>query len=127
MSSNYHLIEKGTHIIIDISEIENIEILKYTDSIIKILDEIINKFNLNVVNKAIHQFEPFGVTGVYVLSESHLSIHTFVEERKVAMDLYTCRTFNEPVKIINFIKKLFDNSSESSSSFSNITYRIIER
>ncbi len=125
MSSNYHLIEKGTHIIIDISEIENIEILKYTNSIIEILDKIIHEFDLNVVNKAIHQFEPFGVTGVYVLSESHLSIHTFVEERKVAMDLYTCRTFNEPMKIINFIKKLFDDSSSFSSS--NINYRIIER
>ncbi len=125
MSSNYHLIEKGTHIIIYISEIENIEILKYTNSIIEILDKIIHEFDLNVVNKAIHQFEPFGVTGVYVLSESHLSIHTFVEERKVAMDLYTCRTFNEPMKIINFIKKLFDDSSSFSSS--NINYRIIER
>jgi len=45
----------------------------------------VEKFNLNVVGKVIHQFEPFGVTGVYVLSESHLSIHTFVEEKKVAM------------------------------------------
>jgi len=120
MNSNYHLIEKGTHIIIDIYDITNNEILKYTNSIIFILDKIINEFNLNVVNKAIHQFEPFGVTGVYVLSESHLSIHTFVEERKAAMDLYTCRTFNESEKIINFIKKLFNNDC-------NITYRIIER
>lgn len=125
MSSNYHLIEKGTHIIIDISKIENIEILKYTDTITEILDKIINEFNLHVVIKAIHQFEPFGVTGVYVLSESHLSIHTFVEERKVAMDLYTCRIFNDPIKIINFIKKLFDNNNDNSSI--TITYKIIER
>lgn len=112
-TTNYHLIEKGTHIIIDLYEIENNEILKYTNSIIEILDKIVIEFNLSVVNKAIHQFEPFGVTGVYVLSESHLSIHTFVEEKKVALDLYTCRSFKDTKKIINFIKNLFNNCKYS--------------
>jgi len=117
--NNYNLIEKGTHIILDIYEIENNEILKYNNTIIEILNKIIKEFKLNIVNSAFYQFEPFGVTGVYVLSESHLSIHTFVEERKVALDLYTCRTFNEPMIIINYIKDLFGNS--------NYKYKIIDR
>ena len=118
-NSYYPLIEKGTHIIIDIFNIENIEPLKYQSTIIDILDKITLKYNLNVVDKIIHQFKPFGVTGVYVLSESHLSIHTFVEERKVAMDLYTCKTFNNTDTIIDFIKSLFD--------ICEIKYTIIER
>ena len=128
-SSSHPLITKGTHIILDIYDINNNdannddnndnEILKYESSIIKILDMIIEKFNLNVVAKAVHQFQPFGVTGVYVLSESHLSIHTFVEEKKVSMDLYTCNSFNRCYEFIDFVKLIFKECK--------CNYNIIER
>lgn len=116
---NHPLISKGTHIIIDIYEINNNDILKYKDSIISVLDNIVNKFNLNVVGKIIHQFTPFGVTGVYVLSESHLSIHTFVEEQKIAMDLYTCNSLNNSIEIIDYIREIFNPCM--------CNYKIIER
>ena len=108
MISSHPIITKGTHIILDLKEIENNEILKYDKDSREILDIISIEFKLNVVGKIIHQFEPFGVTGVYVLSESHLSIHTFVEEQKIAMDLYTCKDFDESVKLVEFIKNIFD-------------------
>ena len=95
----------GTHIILDIYDIEDNEKLKFIKDIIPILNSIVNKFNLIVVDKAIHQFEPFGVTGVYVLSESHLSIHTFVEEKKIAIDLYTCKNFTETINFCEFVKE----------------------
>jgi S-adenosylmethionine decarboxylase proenzyme len=117
--SIHPLIVKGTHIIIDIYNIYDNKPLKMNDSIIQILDNIVDEFKLNVVNKAIHQFEPFGVTAVYVLSESHLSIHTFVEEKKVSIDLYTCNIFNRDLELIEFIKKIF--------SPCNCNYRIIDR
>jgi len=116
---NHPLIIKGTHIIIDINEINNNEMLKFNNSISNILDKIVSKFNLNVVGKVIHQFEPFGVTGVYVLSESHLSIHTFVEEKKVAMDLYTCNLLDNSIEIIEYIKEIFNPCI--------CNYKIIER
>ena len=37
-----------------------------------------------------HQFDPTGVSGVLVLSESHLAIHTWPEHRYAAVDLFTC-------------------------------------
>lgn len=117
--NNYPLIDNGTHIIIDIYEIENNEILKFNSSIIPILDAIVDKYNLNVVNKSFHQFIPVGFTGVYILAESHLSIHTFVDEKKVALDLYTCKTFTETTSIINFIHSFFLNSK--------IKFKVIER
>ena len=109
----------GTHIIIDISNIEDISKLMYENETILIMDKIVNKYNLNVVKKAIHQFQPFGVTGVYVLSESHLSIHTFVDERKVAMDLYTCSNTKAFDDINEFIKSLYGNCE--------IIFKVIER
>ena len=118
-TSTHPIIIDGTHIIIDISQIENYDILQFKESIIDILDKIVVKFNLSVVGKVLHQFEPFGVTGVYVLSESHLSIHTFVEEKKVAMDLYTCKSFNETKQLISFLDEIFNPCK--------IQYKVISR
>lgn len=97
----------GTHIIIDINNIKDNEKLKYSLSIFPILNKIVNEFNLKVVAQAFHQFEPYGFTAVYVLSESHLSIHTFVEEGKVALDLYTCSIFNNEKELYELLKNEF--------------------
>ena len=102
----------GTHIIIDISNILDNEKLKYSTSIFPIMDKIIEQFQLKVVAKTSHQFEPFGFTGVYVLSESHLSIHTFVEERKLALDLYTCYFFDYSKELYEMMKNEFGEDCE---------------
>jgi S-adenosylmethionine decarboxylase len=97
----------GTHIIIDISNIFNNEKLKYSSTILPVMDKIVEQFQLKVVEKALHQFEPFGFTGVYVLSESHLSIHTFVDEGKITIDLFTCGLGVEDGNIKSIIKDYF--------------------
>jgi|688.fasta_scaffold2343285_2 S-adenosylmethionine decarboxylase len=102
----------GTHIIIDVSNILDNEKLKYSTSIFPIMDKIIEQFQLKVVAKASHQFDPFGFTGVYVLSESHLSIHTFVEERKLALDLYTCYFFDYSKELYEMMKNEFGEECE---------------
>ena len=112
--NSYPLLDKGTHIIIDIFDIENNNVLKYESPVIKILDDIVKEFKLNAISKASHQFEPYGVTAFYILAESHLSIHTFVDERRAAMDLYTCTTMNNTDEIVDFIKSLFNNCKISS-------------
>lgn len=108
MSKNYPLITKGTHIILDIYEIDNIELLKFTNIITEIMDDIVNEYKLNVVGKLVHQFQPYGVTGAYILSESHLSLHSFVDEKKISIDLYTCsKSFENTLDVIEFIKNKF--------------------
>ena len=54
------------------------------------MKEIIEKNNLTVVGELQHQCEPYGATLLYLLAESHLSIHTFVNEPYCAIDLYHC-------------------------------------
>lgn len=62
-------------------------------------DEIIAKLSLHVVGSPVwHQFPaaagcagPGGVTGLYLLSESHLTIHTFPEFQEATLNLYCCR------------------------------------
>jgi len=102
----------GTHLIFDISNIKNIEKLKYSSTIIPILDNIVQQLQLNVVAKATHQFTPYGFTGVYVLSESHLSIHTFVDEGIIALDLYTCYFFDYSKKLYEILRNEFGDDCE---------------
>ena len=43
-----------------------------------------------VVAEVFHPFAPHGVTGVLVIEESHLSVHTWPERGYAAVDFYTC-------------------------------------
>jgi spermidine synthase len=43
-----------------------------------------------IINSVFHHFSPFGVSGVVVIQESHLAIHTWPEYRYAAVDLFTC-------------------------------------
>lgn len=45
-----------------------------------------------VVGSLMHTFTPQGVTGVLLLEESHVSIHTWPEQGYAAVDFYTCGT-----------------------------------
>ena len=60
---------------------------------------------------AAHQFEKdnfsHGATMIYSLSENHLSIHTFVDEGKITIDLFTCGLDVDDGKLKSIIKRLF--------------------
>jgi S-adenosylmethionine decarboxylase len=55
-------------------------------------EEAVEVCGATVLNRFSHQFHPQGVTVVYALAESHISIHTFPEEGSCAIDVYTCGT-----------------------------------
>ena len=55
-------------------------------------EEAVTVCGATVLNRFTHQFTPQGVTIVYALAESHISIHTFPEEGSCAIDVYTCGT-----------------------------------
>lgn len=46
--------------------------------------------HVTVISSQFHQFSPQGVTGVLLLAESHLSLHTWPEHGYCAVDLFTC-------------------------------------
>ncbi|PFW55460.1 adenosylmethionine decarboxylase [Bacillus cereus] len=57
----------------------------------------------NVLNVSTKKFQPYGVTVLVLLSESHLSIHTYPEKHFAAIDCYTCGTTVEPQIAIDYI------------------------
>jgi S-adenosylmethionine decarboxylase proenzyme len=60
-----------------------------------------------VVAAAFHRFSPQGVSGVVVVEESHLSIHTWPECGYAAVDIYTCGEC-EPLRAHDFLREELD-------------------
>lgn len=83
----------GIHMICDIKNIENQTLLNNISQLKELLNNICSKYSYTILNKIEHIFEPQGCTILYMLSESHISIHTFPEKAYIAFDLYTCRPY----------------------------------
>lgn len=62
--------------------------------------------NLTVVNKIEHRFEPHGETIVFILSESHFTLHTYPENKFISMDIYVCNLETNLEKIVDEISAL---------------------
>ena len=66
-----------------------------------------------VINSTFHHFSPYGVSGVVVIQESHLAIHTWPEFQYAAVDLFTCGDEVNPWKSFDYLKKVFQASNYS--------------
>jgi S-adenosylmethionine decarboxylase len=60
-----------------------------------------------VIQTISKKFEPQGVTVICLLSESHISIHTWPEEGKAAVDVYTCGDCNPKIGCDIIIQQLY--------------------
>ncbi len=60
-----------------------------------------------IVQSAFHRFNPHGVSGVVVISESHLAIHTWPEYGYAAVDLFTCGDAVDPWKAHSYLTNRF--------------------
>ena len=58
-----------------------------------------------VVDERFHVFEPHGVSGVVVIAESHLTVHTWPEYGYAAVDIFTCGEQIDPQHAADFIQK----------------------
>lgn len=56
----------------------------------RVLMAAADRGNLSVLRSQRHQFHPQGATVLLLLSESHLSLHTWPERHYAALDLFTC-------------------------------------
>ena len=85
----------GKHILAEYFECE----CTYLDSEAAIRDlmlEAASRSGATIVGNIFHHFNPQGVSGVVVIAESHLAIHTWPEFRYASVDLFTCGTRVDP-------------------------------
>ena len=66
-----------------------------------------------VINSTFHHFSPWGVSGVVVIQESHLAIHTWPEYGYAAVDIFTCGETVDPWISYNFLKDAFKSEYAS--------------
>ena len=100
----------GVHLIADVYNINNAELLANIDGVEPLMIKIIEKGQLNVLGDIKHQFKPIGATILYLLSESHLSIHTYPERNYCAIDLYCCNSLINMGDILEVIYNYFDGN-----------------
>ena len=99
---------KGIHLLADITKIARFDLLETVEGVEPLMRRIITEMRLSVVGKVKHQFEPYGATLLYLLAESHLSIHTYVDERYCAIDLYCCNPNIDMNVVLDIIYQYFE-------------------
>ena len=85
----------GKHMVCDFKGIQNIDLLNSPVELKCLMREICKNNNFNILNEIDHIFTPIGCTMLFLLTESHLSIHTFPEKKHISFDIYTCRQYSD--------------------------------
>lgn len=79
----------------------------------QILTEAISRSGGTIVKPCFHQFSPHGVTGVVVIAESHVAIHTWPEFGYCALDVFTCGTQVNTDQIFECVRNEFQAQETS--------------
>ena len=88
MFNNYE--SSGKHMICDFKNIKNDKLLNNSNELNQILKEICYEHNFQILKETQYLFTPIGCSILFLLSESHISIHTFPEKNHMSFDIYTC-------------------------------------
>jgi S-adenosylmethionine decarboxylase len=96
----------GRHLLLelfdcDLDAINNVETVKGA------LIEAAKRAQATIVDVVFHEFNPFGVSGVVVIAESHLSIHTWPEYRYAAVDIFSCGDTLQPEVAASYLVEQF--------------------
>lgn len=85
----------GLHLLVELQNC-SADLLDSTSFIEDIMVDAAKKSGATVLSSSFHKFSPQGVSGVVVISESHLTIHTWPELKYAALDVFTCGTHVDP-------------------------------
>ena len=96
----------GTHLLAELREC-NPEILKSLEKVRSIMVSAAQEAKATIVDVSFHEFNPFGISGVVVIAESHLTIHTWPEYDYAAVDIFTCGDIIKPEVAASFLIKEF--------------------
>lgn len=94
----------GVHLIIDLHEAERLDDLDYVE---RALRDCIAASGASLLHIHLHHFTPNGgVSGVAVLAESHISVHTWPECGYAAFDVFMCGD-TKPHRTVEVLKRAF--------------------
>jgi len=79
----------GQHILLDLYDCD-IKQLGDVDQIKAFMLEAAKIAEATIVGEFFHEFSPYGISGIVIIAESHISIHTWPERNFAAIDIFTC-------------------------------------
>jgi len=94
----------GRHILVEYYDC-NLELLNEQEYVERIFVEAAQLAKATIVKSVFHKFSPHGVSGVVVIAESHIAIHSWPEYGYAAVDIFTCGDTIDPWIIFNHIKE----------------------
>ncbi|MEM4161098.1 MAG: adenosylmethionine decarboxylase [Thermoplasmata archaeon] len=95
----------GKHIIADLYGVSP-ELIAREETVVRLMEEVMEETGLHRVSSISKQFNPHGVTAIVLVSESHVAIHTWPEYELVNLDIFTCSNEEKTEKAFNaFLEK----------------------
>ncbi len=79
------------------------DILDDVDRVEQEMTEAARRASATIVSTTFHRFNPYGISGVVVIAESHLAIHTWPEYGYASVDLYTCGEECDPWAAMDYL------------------------
>ncbi len=80
--------------------------------------------NATIISHNFHKFSPYGVSGMVVIAESHVAIHTWPEYNYAAVDIFTCGDTIDPWVIQEYLKEAFNSQNVSSMEMKRGLFRV---
>jgi S-adenosylmethionine decarboxylase len=94
----------GRHIILEMWGCQNLNSVETAE---RALRDMVAALDVNLLDLRVYPFSPVGVTGVAIVSESHLVIHTWPEHGYAAVDIFTCGAPRDPQDAVQVLRQLF--------------------
>jgi S-adenosylmethionine decarboxylase len=96
----------GTHLLLELRDC-NPKTLGSLEFVQETLKNAALEAKATIVEVAFHEFSPFGISGMVVIAESHLAIHTWPEYGYAAVDVFTCGDLIDPRIAAEFLIEKF--------------------
>ncbi|MBI2218801.1 MAG: adenosylmethionine decarboxylase [Candidatus Rokubacteria bacterium] len=96
----------GRHLLLELFDCD-LDVIASCEAVKAALIEAAKRAQATVVDVVFHEFNPFGVSGVVVIAESHLSIHTWPEYRYAAVDIFSCGDVLQPEVAASYLVEQF--------------------
>jgi S-adenosylmethionine decarboxylase proenzyme len=96
----------GKHILVDYYGCNNL-VVDDLNLVKSYLLEAARIAKATILTDVFHRFSPQGVSGVVVIGESHLAIHTWPEFEVASIDIFTCSDKMKPFEAIDYLFKSF--------------------
>ncbi len=94
----------GRHIILEMWGCQNLDSVETAESALR---EMVEALDVNLLDLRVYPFSPVGVTGIAIVSESHLVIHTWPEHGYAAVDVFTCGSPRDPQDAVAVLRHHF--------------------